>query len=506
MQDNSANRQTLSMEHYLFYHATPLVKIVVGGLTEPERIFHVHEGLLVLRSDYFKSALHKHWASGVEKEVHLPEESAQAFSAFARWIYNDLDLVPDDYLHAVKAYVLGEKILAPAFQDALVNEMEDNLLDAVYNNAVRAIDINAEGSESRDFEPISMEQVVELAAILYEGTSRFDDRMTDLLVRYVVARMHNHLMIKPWKADDMRVLLDNGLHEFLDAESGLMSNHPHKHPGQVTFSNMRSTASLIELMHPYDIDASADSYLSDAVRAEPDVFEKFAKYMYNSEDIGPRDVDSLLPAYLLGVSIMADSFKERIADAIKNELRGTRTMSVADIMDLVEIVYANTSRGDTLRQIVVDHHQLVQNYTWNDQDANPVNQGTEGTASVRNQLQYSPAMPLHVLLAPIGERASTQAGPATMPEQHPESIQIPNAPLISHAHLPISLLNTSFVPESQQQLLSSVTHTPSRLQWPPRRFSNYVIPFAYFSKDSVSCRFWGSSVIMGLIEGEGVAC
>lgn len=98
MQDNSANRQTLNMEHYLFYHATPLVKIVVGGLTEPERIFHVHEGLLVLRSDYFKSALHKHWASGVEKEVHLPEESAQAFGAFARWIYNDLDLVPDDYL------------------------------------------------------------------------------------------------------------------------------------------------------------------------------------------------------------------------------------------------------------------------------------------------------------------------------------------------------------------------------------------------------------------------
>ena len=94
-------------------------------------------------------------------------------------------------------------------------EMEENLLDAVYNNAVRAIDINAEGSESRDFEPISMEQVVELAAILYEGTSRIDDRMRDLLVRYVVARMHNQLMIKPWKVDDMRVLLDSGLHDFL---------------------------------------------------------------------------------------------------------------------------------------------------------------------------------------------------------------------------------------------------------------------------------------------------
>lgn len=100
MQENAddAKSQTLGMEHYLFYHATSLVKIVAGGLSEPERVFHIHEGLLVLRSDYFKSALNEHWPSAVEKRVNLPEENAQAFSAFARWIYNDLDLVPGDYL------------------------------------------------------------------------------------------------------------------------------------------------------------------------------------------------------------------------------------------------------------------------------------------------------------------------------------------------------------------------------------------------------------------------
>lgn len=93
--------------------------------------------------------------------------------------------------------------------------MEDNILDAVYNNAVRVIDIDAEGSEPRDFEPISMEQVVELAAITYEGTSQSDDLMKDLLLRYVVARMHSNFTIKPWKADAMRVLLDSGLRDFL---------------------------------------------------------------------------------------------------------------------------------------------------------------------------------------------------------------------------------------------------------------------------------------------------
>ena len=58
------------------------------------------------------------------------------------------------------------------------------------------------------------------------------------------------------------------------------------------------------------------------------VFEVFARYVYNNEDIGSRDVYSLLPAYLLSVRFMADSFKECIANAIKNQLSGDRSLSV----------------------------------------------------------------------------------------------------------------------------------------------------------------------------------
>ena len=252
---------------------------------------------------------------------------------------------------------------------------------------------------------------------------------------------------------------------------------------------------------------------------EPMVFEVFARYVYNNEDIGRRDVYSLLPAYLLGVRIMADSFKECVANAIKNQLRGNRTLSVTDTMDLVRVVYANTSRGDTLRQVLVDHHQFVQSYTWNDQDANSVNKGTEGNSPVQFYLQYSPAMPLHVLLTPVWERASTQVRPAGMPGGQiyrpsslqppsaftpyssvysplgsddspwsvwtpvsgqmphdlrylpsslpPESVRIPNAPWLPHANLQTSLLNSSFVPESPQYSSESPFSVPDSPEYSP---------------------------------------
>ena len=133
----------------------------------------------------------------------------------------------------MKAYVLGEKLLAPAFQGALVKEMEDNILDAVYVDAITATDVDHEGSEAKGFEPMSVRQVVELAPIVYGGTSRCDDPMRNLLLRYVATRMHNDACcpgclrgsgvdlysrsynVKPWKTDAMRVLVDSGQNDFL---------------------------------------------------------------------------------------------------------------------------------------------------------------------------------------------------------------------------------------------------------------------------------------------------
>lgn len=112
-----------------------------------------------------------------------------------------------------------------------MSEMEDNIIDTIYiddANSISAID--AEDPEPNEQGPISMEHVVKLAGIIYEGTFRSDDPMKGLLLHYVAARMHGNSKcpscghigvdtwdnrVKPWKADAMRILVDSGLQDFL---------------------------------------------------------------------------------------------------------------------------------------------------------------------------------------------------------------------------------------------------------------------------------------------------
>ena len=90
------------------------------------------------------------------------------------------------------------------------------------------------------------------------------------------------------------------------------------------------------------------------------VFEVFARYVYNNEDIGSRNVYSLLPAYLLGVRIIADSFKECIANAIKNQYNGDRTLSVDDVVDLLRVVYVSGDQTIRLGKYITDLSEVNQ--------------------------------------------------------------------------------------------------------------------------------------------------
>ena len=162
MQENSQGviNQT-DRADYLSYHDTPIVEVVVGGTTEPERIFHIHEGVLVKNSGFFKSALQPHFTSGEQKKVCLPEESVEHFSTFARWVYNRNDLGFEGYLHYAKVYILADRLIAPALKEGMLFGFRNNIEDDL-----RSLSSGIEDNQEV-VGPLAMNEVIELAKIVY---------------------------------------------------------------------------------------------------------------------------------------------------------------------------------------------------------------------------------------------------------------------------------------------------------------------------------------------------
>lgn len=150
---------------------------------------------------------------------------------------------------------------------------------------------------------------------------------------------------------------------------------------------------------------------------------------------------------------------------IKSKLSGDRTFSVDEAMNLVRVVYAGTSRGDRLRQVLADHHKFVQSYTSNKEDTIPVNTGVEGIPFVgapsQSYLQYSPSGPQCVLFESGWERVSGGAMPGT-PYHRPAVAQSSSAFMLDNGvRFPVS--NWSRPGRTPDRPL----YIPSTLQQPP---------------------------------------
>ncbi|KAJ8111849.1 hypothetical protein OPT61_g5650 [Boeremia exigua] len=119
--------------------ASGIVIIEIG--TERQR-YHVHKALLARHSDYFNRALTGSWEEAQEGVVALNDVDTAAFDLFLQWLYtqtmpNDMqistitetdDLEGDDdgeqtsllWIY-IRAYVLGTRILSPAFCTSIIN-------------------------------------------------------------------------------------------------------------------------------------------------------------------------------------------------------------------------------------------------------------------------------------------------------------------------------------------------------------------------------------------------
>jgi hypothetical protein len=95
-----------------------------------QQVFSVHEGLLRASSSFFDKAMAGDWKESQKRTVHLPDDESAIFSLYVNWLYRGtLPVVsaepgsPTDteYTNLAKAYVLGDKILDPTFQDTVID-------------------------------------------------------------------------------------------------------------------------------------------------------------------------------------------------------------------------------------------------------------------------------------------------------------------------------------------------------------------------------------------------
>lgn len=136
------------------YHASPIVEVRVGA-SEPFKTFRIHQQLLEQNSQHFQTITRTWTASTTPRLVTLPHHHPDAFEIFAKYIYNDRDVgaEDEDILLGTQAYLLGVKLVAPAFQERMLQTLRGSL---------------------RRAETMSADSVMELMTVVYVGTSQGD--------------------------------------------------------------------------------------------------------------------------------------------------------------------------------------------------------------------------------------------------------------------------------------------------------------------------------------------
>jgi len=93
--------------------------------------------LLCHVSTFFRAALKGEFEEAKEKRVMLKEEDPPAFELFVLWLYKgrlfDEMLNSQLHEHTVQAWILGDKLGAPAFQNCLTQELIDKGADMLYD-------------------------------------------------------------------------------------------------------------------------------------------------------------------------------------------------------------------------------------------------------------------------------------------------------------------------------------------------------------------------------------
>lgn len=176
---------------------SPTITVTVGT-GEDQKTFYAHERLLVDASQYFKTALQSNFSEAGTKTFKLDEDKSAAFQLFVEYLYNfgGENKASRTLLICMEAFVLGCKLVAPAFNRKVVEWAAEDLVDKP---------------------PLLMKTLLQAVAIIRNGTSEMDGKlMRRLLVIYCATRLGcPKNQKKPWSKTQRMILVRSRQQESL---------------------------------------------------------------------------------------------------------------------------------------------------------------------------------------------------------------------------------------------------------------------------------------------------
>jgi len=179
------------------FQFSTMVTIIVGtGIRE--KTFHVHERLLRDASHYFKTALQSRFSEAGTKLFRLDEDDPVAFQLFVEYLYNfeGEKRASSSIISCADAFVLGCKLVAPAFNRKVVEWAAEDMLNR---------------------RPLLMKTLLQAVSIICNSTSETDGKsMRKLLVTYCASRLGcPKNKKKPWSKAQRLILVKSRQQEFL---------------------------------------------------------------------------------------------------------------------------------------------------------------------------------------------------------------------------------------------------------------------------------------------------
>ena len=139
------------------FEGTEPIKVTVGTESK-QKTWYLPKQVLTHCSPFFDAALNNNFAEASSKAVNLPEEDPAAFEIWTTWLSLgncSASFECNSYHHAVvRAWILGDKLACPAFQDHVMFELLSMIhsgVDLWLDTIQVAYGVSSPGSKIRQF-------------------------------------------------------------------------------------------------------------------------------------------------------------------------------------------------------------------------------------------------------------------------------------------------------------------------------------------------------------------
>lgn len=104
-----------------------MVTVIVMGKKKPTT-FTLYKAFICHYSAYFAATFKGYFQEGHTQEVHIEDVNIESFERFAHWLYSKRIEEVIALGHYVDAWLLGNRLLAPAFQNEVLRALDERHL------------------------------------------------------------------------------------------------------------------------------------------------------------------------------------------------------------------------------------------------------------------------------------------------------------------------------------------------------------------------------------------